>query len=83
MYHKYQPFAPIISFNIEKMNSEEVGKLLNENGIAVRSGLHCAVLAHKAYGTVETGTVRIAPSFFTNKNDVNLLLNSVIKIAKG
>lgn len=80
---EYESFAPLISFNIEKMNSEEVGRLLNENGIAVRSGLHCAVLAHKTYGTVETGTVRIAPSFFTNKNDVNLLLKSIIKIAKG
>ena len=80
---EYESFAPIISFNIEKMNSEEVGRLLNENGIAVRSGLHCAVLAHKSYGTVETGTVRISPSYFTNKNDVNLLLKSIIKIAKG
>lgn len=79
----YESFAPLISFNIVGKNSEETGALLNKKGIAVRSGLHCAVLAHRTYGTDETGTVRIAPSFFTNINDVNLLLNSVFEIAKS
>ena len=79
----YESFAPLISFNIVGKNSEETGVLLNKKGIAVRSGLHCAVLAHRTYGTDETGTVRIAPSFFTNINDVNLLLNSVFEIAKS
>lgn len=79
----YESFAPLISFNVAGKNSEETGALLNKKGIAVRSGLHCAVLAHRTYGTDETGTVRIAPSFFTNINDVNLLLNSVFEIAKS
>jgi len=80
---EYESFAPLLSFNVRGKNSEEVGALLNEKGIAVRSGLHCAVLAHETYKTTATGTVRIAPSFFTNMNDVNLLLNSVFEIAKS
>ena len=80
---EYESFAPLVSFNVKGKNSEEIGALLNEKGIAVRAGLHCAVLAHKTYGTEDTGTVRAAPSFFTNMNDVNLLLNSVFEIAKS
>jgi selenocysteine lyase/cysteine desulfurase len=33
---------------------------LAQRGIAVRSGLHCAPLAHESAGTLETGTVRVS-----------------------
>jgi selenocysteine lyase/cysteine desulfurase len=33
---------------------------LAQHGIAVRSGLHCAPLAHESAGTLETGTVRVS-----------------------
>ena len=38
----------------------EVGQKLAQRGIAVRSGLHCAPLAHESAGTLETGTVRVS-----------------------
>lgn len=80
---KDESFAPLISFNIKNLGSEETARRLNDLGVAVRAGFHCAPLAHISYKTAETGTVRIAPSFFTEKKDVNLLLNSVFKIAKS
>lgn len=76
-------FVPLLSFNILGKHSEETAQLLAAEGIAVRAGLHCAGLAHKAYHTEETGTVRICPSVFTKEKDVNSLLNSVFKIAKA
>lgn len=76
-------FVPLLSFNVRGKHSEETAQLLSYDGIAVRAGLHCAGLAHKAYHTEETGTVRICPSVFTAKRDVNSLLNSVFKIAKA
>ena len=75
-------FAPLLSFNIRGMHSEEVGAALARRGVAVRAGLHCAVLAHRTYGTAETGTVRICPSIFTKTQDVKSLLNSIFQIAK-
>ena len=75
-------YAPIVSFNIKNMHSEEVAQKLGENDIAVRAGLHCAPLAHKTYKTDKTGTVRISPSIFTKKSDIDLLINSLRKIAK-
>ena len=39
---------------------EEVADRLARMGIAVRAGLHCAPLAHKSAGTLETGTIRVS-----------------------
>ena len=75
-------YAPIISFNIKGMNSEEVAEKLADDDIAVRAGFHCAPLAHKSFKTNNTGTVRISPSIFTKKSDIDLLINSLRKIAK-
>lgn len=76
-------YVPLLSFNIRGLDSEETAARLSEQGIAVRAGLHCAPLAHKAYGTFDSGTVRICPSVFTNEKDVKRLLNSVFQIAKS
>ena len=48
-----------ISF-LPDMDCEDAARILGENGIAVRAGLHCAPLAHESAGTLQTGTVRIS-----------------------
>ena len=50
--------------------------------IAVRAGLHCAPLAHKAYGTTGQGTVRAVVSAYTKPAQIEYFLNSVKKITK-
>lgn len=78
----YEKCVPILSFNIKNIHSEEVALKLSELNIAVRAGLHCAPLAHKKMDTVESGTVRISPSVFTQKKDIDFLIKCVRKIAK-
>ena len=76
--------VPVISFNIKDTESETVAKILNDNyNIAVRAGLHCAPLAHKSFGTQDTGTVRAVVSAFTDKNDVIYFANAVRSISKN
>lgn len=75
-------FSPIISFNISGKHSEETASLLSENGIAVRAGMHCAPLAHRKMHTEDMGTVRVSPSYFTRKSEIDFFINSVNKIAK-
>ena len=72
--------APIISFNYKDYSSEKTANLLASRGIATRAGLHCAPLAHKAFGTAERGTVRISPSVFTTQNDCEIFLNTLKKL---
>lgn len=48
-----------VSFLGDK-DCEEIANRLAQRGIAVRSGLHCAPLAHESAGTLTTGTVRVS-----------------------
>lgn len=81
-FDKRQRLTPILSFNIKNKHSEEVAAFLSSHGIAVRAGLHCAPLAHRKFKTEDIGTVRISPSVFTKKSDIDFLINSVRKFAK-
>ena len=42
----------------------------------MRCGLHCAPLAHEKMGT-EEGTVRVSPSVFTRREEIDLLLSRI------
>ncbi len=76
-------YAPVVSFGIENMHSEEAAEILAGHGFAVRAGYHCSFLAHKIYKTEEHGTVRVSPGFFTNKKDINNLIFCTEKIARS
>ena len=68
----------VLSFNIKDTDSETTAEYLNTRyGIAVRAGLHCAVLAHKHFSTEKQGTVRISPSYFTTASDIAVLSKAV------
>lgn len=81
----------VLSFNIKGWDPEDVGKMLNQNyGILVRTGMHCAPLAHRSLGTFtgdeslegkfEEGTVRVSPGYFTTKRDVKQFLLAIRNI---
>lgn len=70
--------VPVLSFNVKDTDSETVAAYLNDRyGIATRAGLHCAPLAHQSMGTLERGTVRIAPSVFSTEKDIQILVNAL------
>lgn len=58
---------------------EFVAEKLSHLGIAVRSGLHCAPLAHQSAGTVKTGTVRFSFSAMNTKREVYEVLKIIQK----
>ena len=62
--------VPVLSVNIDGLSSEQAAAMLDNMGVAVRAGLHCAPLAHKRFGTLPQGTVRIAPSAFTQPGEI-------------
>lgn len=73
--------APVLSFNIEGRHSEEVADALSKKGIAVRAGLHCAPNAHRKFGTLDTGTVRVAPSAHTTMAEAGYLCGVIERMA--
>ena len=62
------------SINIKNMASDKLVALLDNYGICVRGGTHCAILAHEAIGTVSTGTVRISLSYRNTKEEIDELI---------
>lgn len=81
IYRDTGRYLPIVSFNIKGLTSNETASLLSDAGYALRGGLHCSGLAHKAIGTAPEGTVRFSPSVFSTKAEVDGLIKSVKKIA--
>ena len=45
--------------------------------IALRSGLHCAPLAHETAGTIDTGTIRVSFGPMNRRQDVEILADAV------
>lgn len=74
-------YAPVLSFNINGLNSVESASKLNSLGFATRAGLHCAPFAHKRIGTIESGTVRICPSVFTSSQDIEKFAAAVRQVS--
>ncbi len=75
--------APLLSFNIGDIPSEEVAQVLNDRyQIYVRSGLHCATLTHQKLHTETQGTVRISLSCFNNRPQIQTISHAVKNIFK-
>lgn len=74
--------VPVLSLNVEGLPSEQTAALLDEEGIAVRAGLHCAPSAHRRFGTLEQGTVRLAPSAFSTEQEAEYICKVFLKIAE-
>ena len=62
----------------------ESGQCPWENrGVAVRAGLHCAPLAHRTAGTLESGTVRLSFSALNTPAEVCRFLTILRKLSRG
>lgn len=64
-------------FNIANVSAERVSEHLDSNLICVRSGLHCAPLAHKALGTEQIGAVRVSFGIFNTISDIDRILTYI------
>jgi cysteine desulfurase family protein len=81
--HSVKQRSPVLSFNMEGIDASIIGEQLNEEGIAVRTGYHCAPLIHDVIGTEYAGTVRVSPGYFNTFEDIEKLLVAILRIYKG
>ncbi|MFI3263129.1 MAG: SufS family cysteine desulfurase [Rikenellaceae bacterium] len=63
--------APIVSFNIEGVHALDLGMILDKQGIAVRTGTHCAEPIMTHFGVM--GMVRASFGIYNTKADVDAL----------
>lgn len=71
--------ASVLSFALKGYQSEEVGAALNEEGIAVRSGHHCAQPILRRFG-VET-TVRPSLAFYNTYEEIDRMIAVLQRLA--
>ncbi|WP_175856676.1 family 2A encapsulin nanocompartment cargo protein cysteine desulfurase [Burkholderia anthina] len=71
--------ASVLSFVLKGYETEEVGQALNEEGIAVRSGHHCAQPILRRFGL--EATVRPSLAFYNTCDEVDALVRVVKRLA--
>lgn len=69
-----------ISFTLEGVPSHDVASLLDDEGIAVRSGHHCAMPLHAASGL--EGSVRASIAIFNTEQDIDTLVAGLHRCRK-
>ncbi|WP_375184643.1 family 2A encapsulin nanocompartment cargo protein cysteine desulfurase [Aquabacterium sp.] len=71
--------AAVLSFTLQGYQTEEVGKALNDEGIAVRSGHHCAQPILRRFGV--EATVRPSLAFYNTCREVDALVGVLHRLA--
>ena len=71
---RYGTGGSVISFVQEGILPSVTAESLNSMGICVRSGLHCAPLAHRTIGSPDSGTVRVSFGYGNTRKDAIRLL---------
>ncbi len=66
-----------VSFTLKGIDPAAAGYLLDQRGIAVRTGLHCSPDSHRSCGTFPEGTIRVSPGFFTTEAHIDCFINEV------
>ena len=72
--------ASVISFNLEGAHPFDVGTILDQQGIAVRTGHHCTQPLMELYNI--PGTARASFALYNNRGDVDKLVAGVKKAAR-
>lgn len=71
--------TPVLSFKLDGHTVENAGKILaSQYGIALRTGFHCAPMAHEALGTIaQGGTIRASIGYFNTADDIDALVAAI------
>ena len=78
----YKSGNGILPFNIANLPSSYVARRLDEYGICVRGGLHCAPTIHKKLGTIDGGIVRLSFSYLNDVGHLYKVYQAIEEISK-
>ena len=70
----------VISFNLGNIHHYDVGSIIDNEGIAVRTGHHCAQPIMDYYKI--PGTIRLSLSFYNTKEEIDSLISAIILAKK-
>lgn len=67
--------ASVIAFNLAEIHAHDVGTILDKQGIAIRTGHHCAQPILARFN--ESATARASISFYNNEDDIDRLIDGL------
>lgn len=70
--------AAVLSFEIKGVHPHDVGTILNEDGIAIRTGHHCAQPVMQRFGV--PATARASFAFYNTKAEIDKLVDGIRKV---
>ena len=70
--------ASVVSFDVEGVHPHDVGTILDQLGIAVRTGHHCAQPLMERFGL--TATARASLAFYNTREEVDALAGGIRKV---
>jgi len=71
--------AGVISFNIDGIHPHDLGTVLDQQGVAIRAGHHCAMPVMERFGV--PGTARASFAFYNTTAEIDQLLDG-FRLAK-
>ena len=80
IYGESKTKVSVISFNIGKIHPYDIGSVIDNLGIAVRTGHHCAQPIMDYFDI--PGTIRISFSFYNTIDEINILIDALKKASK-
>ena len=72
--------ASVLSFVMDGISNDTIARHLDQHGIAVRAGHHCAQPTVRRYGL--TGTVRPSLAFYNTQDEIDTLTHALHQIRK-
>lgn len=72
--------VPVISFNIEQIHAHDLGTIVNEGGVAIRTGHHCNMPLMDFYQI--SGTARASIGIYNSISDIDCLCDNLIKACR-
>ncbi|MCP4035598.1 MAG: aminotransferase class V-fold PLP-dependent enzyme, partial [bacterium] len=70
--------ASVLSFLIEGAHPHDIGSILDQDGVAVRAGHHCAQPVMERYGI--PATARASLAFYNTKHDIDVLASAIHRV---
>jgi cysteine desulfurase/selenocysteine lyase len=67
--------AGVISFNIDGIHPHDLGTVLDQQGVAIRAGHHCAMPVMERLGV--SGTARASFAFYNNRAEIDQLIDAL------
>jgi len=69
--------CPVVSFVLDGIHAHDIGTIVNEEGVAIRTGHHCAMPVMEFFGVA--ATARASFAFYNNEDDVDRLVRGLRK----